>query len=169
VYPAQSAHRFQGGRIAGQCRFNGKRTAIVVLSGSVGKEGKEFGYDISVPERTGDDKAFVEHLWARRKVGYMLDQIRAIGEKKELVDEVVLLAKKYGITTPYTSWLIVPDGAVPVVGGGRLQSLPLSAAGANHFGGGYGVGAAGMPGGAPPALAKPGQKEAEKVADFAKK
>jgi len=25
------------------------------------------------------------------------------------------LAKKYGITTPYTSWLIVPDAAVPVV------------------------------------------------------
>ncbi len=47
-------------------------------------------------------------MWARRKVGYLLDQIRANGEKKELVDEVVTLAKKYGITTPYTSYLIVP-------------------------------------------------------------
>ena len=27
------------------------------------------------------------------------------------MDEVVALAKKYGITTPYTSYLIVPDGA----------------------------------------------------------
>ena len=44
----------------------------------------------------------------------MLDQIRVNGEKKELVDEVVALAKKYGITTPYTSYLIVPDAAVPV-------------------------------------------------------
>jgi Ca-activated chloride channel family protein len=50
-------------------------------------------------------------------VGYLLDQIRANGEKKELVDEVVLLAKKYGITTPYTSYLIVPDGPMPVVRG----------------------------------------------------
>jgi Ca-activated chloride channel family protein len=48
-------------------------------------------------------------------VGYLLDQIRANGEKKELVDEVVSLAKKYGIATPYTSYLIVPDAAVPVV------------------------------------------------------
>src|SRR5205814_6869556 len=124
VYPAQSAHRFQGGRIAGQCRFNGKRTAIVVLSGSVGKEGKEFGYDISVPERTGDDKAFVEQLWARRKVGYLLDQIRANGEKKELVEEVVTLAKRYGITTPYTSYLIVPDGVAPVVTAPGLKGKP---------------------------------------------
>src|SRR5271154_262623 len=44
----------------------------------------------------------------------MLDQIRANGEKKELVDEVVTLAKRYGITTPYTSYLVVPDGPLPV-------------------------------------------------------
>jgi Ca-activated chloride channel family protein len=59
----------------------------------------------------------VEHVWARRKVGYLLDQIRANGEKKELVEETVALAKKYGIATPYTSYLIVPDAPVPVVGG----------------------------------------------------
>jgi Ca-activated chloride channel family protein len=63
----------------------------------------------------GDDKSFVEDLWARRKVGYLLDQIRINGEKKELVDEVVTLAKKYGIATPYTSYLVVPDGVMPVV------------------------------------------------------
>ncbi len=44
----------------------------------------------------------------------MLDQIRANGEKKELVDEVVTLAKRYGITTPYTSYLVVPDGPLPI-------------------------------------------------------
>jgi len=42
-------------------------------------------------------------------------QIRANGEKDERVKETVTLAKKYGITTPYTSWLIVPDAPVPVV------------------------------------------------------
>ena len=42
-------------------------------------------------KRTSDREihvAFVEHLWARRKVGYLLDQIRANGEIKELVDEI---------------------------------------------------------------------------------
>src|SRR5262245_47308388 len=87
------------------------------LSGLVGKEEKEFVYEFTFPERTNDAKDFVEHLWARRKVGYLLDQIRANGEKPELVAEVTALAKKYGITTPYTSWLIVPDAPVPVARG----------------------------------------------------
>ncbi len=81
----------------------------------MGKETKEFVYELTFPSKTNDDREFVEHLWARRKVGYMLDQIRANGEKPELVQEVIALAKKYGIATPYTSYLIVPDGAVPVV------------------------------------------------------
>jgi len=62
------------------------------------------------------DKEFVEELWARRKVGYLLEQIRLNGEQKELVNEVTMLAKKYGIATPYTSYLIVPDAPVPVAG-----------------------------------------------------
>src|SRR5262249_27517921 len=59
--------------------------------------------------------AFVEHLWARRKVGYLLDQMRANGEKPELVDETKSLAKKYGIVTPYTTYLIMSEGVVPVL------------------------------------------------------
>ena len=50
-----------------------------------------------------------------RKVGYLLDQIRVNGEQKELVEEVVTLAKRYGIATPYTSYLVVPDGPMPIV------------------------------------------------------
>jgi Ca-activated chloride channel family protein len=45
-----------------------------------------------------------------RRVGYLLDQIRLLGkEEKELKDEIVELARKYGIITPYTSYLIVED------------------------------------------------------------
>jgi Ca-activated chloride channel family protein len=83
----------------------------------VGKEVKEFVYEQAFPDKTAEEKSFVEDLWARRKVGYLLDQIRANGEKKELVDEVVTLAKRYGITTPYTSYLVVPDAPVPVASG----------------------------------------------------
>src|SRR5439155_5150684 len=35
------------------------------------------------------------------------------------VSETVTLAKKYGIATPYTSYLVVPDGPVPVAGNFR--------------------------------------------------
>src|SRR5262249_26889095 len=57
---------------------------------------------------------------------------RVNGEKKELKDEVVALAKKHGITTPYTSYLIVPDSvpvanASPTLSSPRLQFAPMSA------------------------------------------
>ncbi len=117
VYPAALPDLFHGSQLIVLGRYNGKGPSAIKVTGQVGKDTKEFVYELTFPAKTGDDRGFVEHLWARRKVGYLLDQIRANGEKKELVDETVALAKKYGITTPYTSWLIVPDAAVPVARG----------------------------------------------------
>src|SRR5260370_27511586 len=111
---------------------------------------------MTFPDKTTQDKAFVEDWWPRRKVGYLLDQIRANGEKKELVEETVALAKKYGIATPYTSYLVVPDGPVPVVGlpirGPGGQGRPdvrfhLQTNGADGFRGGIGGGGLGGFGG----------------------
>jgi Ca-activated chloride channel family protein len=125
VYPAELPDLFHGSQLVVLGRYTGKGPAAIKLTGLVGKEAKEFVYEFTFPEKTGDEREFVEHLWARRKVGYLLDQIRTNGEKKELVDEVVVLAKKYGITTPYTSYLIVPDGPMPVAGtgGGGLPDV----------------------------------------------
>src|SRR5216683_2612628 len=119
IYPPQLPDLFHGGQLVVLGRYSGHGPAAVTLSGNVGKEPRQFVYEVSFPEKTSDDKGFVEHLWARRKVGYLLDQIRANGEKKELVDETVALAKKYGIATPYTSYLIVPDAPMPVVNAAR--------------------------------------------------
>ena len=48
-------------------------------------------------------------LWATRRVGFLLDEIRLRGETIELRDEATELARKYGIVTPYTAYLIVED------------------------------------------------------------
>ncbi|MCI0683107.1 MAG: VIT and VWA domain-containing protein [Gemmataceae bacterium] len=114
VYPPQLPDLFHGSQLTVLGRYSGKGHAAVKLAGSIGMETKEFVYELNFADKT-EDKAFVEDLWARRKVGYMLDQIRVNGEKKELVDEVVALAKRYGITTPYTSYLVVPDQPIPAV------------------------------------------------------
>ena len=42
-------------------------------------------------------------------MGYLLDEIRLHGDSKELREEVVVLARKHGIVTPHTSYLIVED------------------------------------------------------------
>ena len=116
IYPPELPDLFHGQQLTVLGRYSGKGPTAIKLTGTIGKEDKEFVYEMTFPGKTGESKEFVEHLWARRKVGYMLDQIRANGEKKELVDEIVMLAKKYGISTPYTSYLVVPDAAVPVAG-----------------------------------------------------
>ena len=54
---------------------------------------------------------FIPRLWATRRVGYLLDEIRLRGENAELKDEVTELARKYSIVTPYTAWLITEDEA----------------------------------------------------------
>ncbi len=128
VYPQHLPDLFHGSQLVVFGRYTGKGSAIVKLTGTVGMETKEFVYELNFAEKTGDDKAFVEDLWARRKVGHLLDQIRVQGESKEVVDEVIQLAKRYGITTPYTSYLLVPDGPVAMggmgMGGGMGKGPP---------------------------------------------
>jgi Ca-activated chloride channel family protein len=118
IYPGQLPDLFHGGQVVVLGRYHGDGQVAVKLTGNIGKDSKEFVYELGFAKKTGDEKAFVEDLWARRKVGFLLDEIRKNGEKKELLDEVLSLAKKYGIATPYTSWLVVPDGVVPVVNNG---------------------------------------------------
>src|SRR5207249_2252545 len=113
VYPPQLPDLFHGSQLVVLGRYTGKGHVAVKLTGNVGTEAKEFVYELNFPDKGAEEKVFVEDLWARRKVGYLLDQIRVNGEKKELVEEVVTLAKRYGITTPYTSYLVVPDGPTP--------------------------------------------------------
>jgi Ca-activated chloride channel family protein len=154
VYPPELPDLFHGTQLVVLGRYAGHGHAAVKLTGSVGKESREFVYETSFPAKTTEPREFVEDLWARRKVGYLLDQIRRNGEKKELVEEVVTLAKRYGITTPYTSYLIVPDVPVPVVRGPRPGGPPIP----------------GPAGGAvPEALAPPGKGgEAKRVEELLK-
>jgi Ca-activated chloride channel family protein len=63
--------------------------------------------------------AFIPRLWATRRVGWLLDEIRLHGESKELKDEVTRLAREHGIVTPYTAFLIMEDE--------RRRGVPVAA------------------------------------------
>ena len=87
-------------------------------------------------------------LWALRRVGFLMDQIRLNGENAELKNEVVRLGKQYGIVSPYTSYLVVEDGLAQghrPAGPGRLRegrSSPGSFGLSTQGGGGAGGGGA---------------------------
>lgn len=93
--------------IAGRYRSNGIGT--ITLSGEINGEKQTFVYDnLEFPENAGGE-AMIPRLWATRKVGALLNSIRLNGEDPELIDSIVRLSLRYGIITPYTSFLIEED------------------------------------------------------------
>lgn len=111
VYPKKLPDLFRGETLALFGRYEGEGKARLKLSGKMNGNRVDYAFDLDLPrEDTRYD--FLPPLWGARAVGYLLEEIRLRGESKELVDEVVRLSKKYGILTPYTSFLILEDEAL---------------------------------------------------------
>ncbi|HEX5744762.1 MAG TPA: VIT and VWA domain-containing protein [Archangium sp.] len=108
LYPRKLPDLFKGSQVVVMGRYRKPGDAKVVLTGHVNESKRTFEYGTTAPrEATRDD--FIPRLWAIRKVGFLLEEIRLRGERPELRDEVVTLGKKFGIVTPYTSYLVVED------------------------------------------------------------
>jgi Ca-activated chloride channel family protein len=105
VYPRILPDLFKGSQLVLLGKYRGSGPVGVTLSGKVGKKSKKF--ELKSQKLIKDDTyEFLARLWAARRIGYLLEEIRLQGENKELVDEVKKLALKYGIVTPYTSFLV---------------------------------------------------------------
>lgn len=90
-------------------RYRGTGNTSITLAGEVDGQKQTFTYaDLLFPANAGG-QPFIARLWATRKVGYLLNQIRLRGENPELVNSVIALSRRYGIITPYTSFLIQED------------------------------------------------------------
>jgi Ca-activated chloride channel family protein len=108
MHPAPLPDLFKGEQLVMFGRFTETGRATVTLRGTVAGEKRTFTITKSFPEKI-DSHDYLPTLWATRRVGFLLDQIRLHGESKELRDEAATLARRYGIVTPYTSWLILED------------------------------------------------------------
>jgi len=121
TYPTQLPDLFRGEQLIVAGRYRGKGDSAAVVEGMVNGVRRKLSYDV----KFGGDSSehdFIPRLWATRRVGYLLEEIRLHGENAELKDEVTELARKYSIVTPYTAYLIVEDEArrgVPLA----MQSL----------------------------------------------
>ena len=105
VYPYPLPDLFAGTQLVVVGRYDEGGETAVTLNGEVNGETQQFRYDGVSFHRQGGEE-FIARLWATRKIGYLLQQIRLHGEQDELVDEVVDLSIRYGIITPYTSFLV---------------------------------------------------------------
>jgi Ca-activated chloride channel homolog len=94
--------------ITGRYKGAAPKTVTVKVSGTGDDAPRTF--TASVTPVTGSDSASSARLWATRKVSWLIDQVRLKGDNKELIDEIERLATRFGIVTPYTSYLITEPG-----------------------------------------------------------
>ncbi len=127
TYPRKLTDLFRGMQltIIGRYKNEGDLRDITLnLTGKAGNETKRFSYDkLDFPLRS-DENNFLPRLWASRRVGWLLEQIRNNGETKETRDEVVELGTRYGLVTPYTSYLAT-DGTMANARQDSSRSLDL--------------------------------------------
>jgi Ca-activated chloride channel homolog len=148
IYPREMPDLFRGTQVMLIGRYRNPsdlRGVRLRLSGKTAREQKSFAYEnLRFPDRT-DENDFLPRLWATRRVGWLVDQIRTNGDSRELRDEIVDLGTRYGIVTPYTSYLAVePEfadqmqvtNAAPA--GRRVAPLRAVTGGAVRSGGGAG-------------------------------
>jgi Ca-activated chloride channel family protein len=106
TYPQVMPDLFEGDQIILVGRYDRPGPTNLAVSGFYAGKSQSFRYPANLARLS--DKfsyAFVEQLWAMRRIGYLLDQIQLNGRSTEVVDELVRLSKQYGIITPYTSFL----------------------------------------------------------------
>lgn len=113
VYPNPLPDLFTGTQVVVTGRYRGGGRVDVSLYGMVNERSDVYRY----PQQgfIEDSRAIraapvgLPRLWATRKIGTLLNQIRLKGPDKETIDQVVKLSIRYGIVTPYTSYLVNED------------------------------------------------------------
>lgn len=118
LYPYPLPDLFAGSQVLVVGRYRDGGRVDVTLSGEVNNQPRQFTYpDQYFSAESPDDNVLkaIPRLWATRKIGYLLNEIRLNGANQERIDQVVGLSIRFGIVTPYTSYLVT-------------ESAPLGAA-----------------------------------------
>jgi Ca-activated chloride channel family protein len=110
IYPQPLPDLFMGSQISIVGRYRQGGLTDVTLSGTSDGQSQQFIFVDQEFNEGGSDvngsTGSLPGLWATRKIGYLLQQVRLNGPQAEIIDEIVKLSIRYGIVTPYTSYLV---------------------------------------------------------------
>ncbi len=109
LYPKELPDLFKGDQIVAFGTYSTSGHTAITLTGTINGQSQTFSEDVSFDDQTDSSKDWIAKLWATRRIGYLLDDMRLHGENKELKDEIVELARHWGVVTPYTAMLIIED------------------------------------------------------------
>jgi Ca-activated chloride channel family protein len=125
LYPYPLPDLFAGSQLVlvGRYRAGGPITAT--LRGLVNGQERAYTFeDLNLRSEGGEP--FIARLWATRKIGYLLNELRLRGSNQELIDEIVRLSTTYGIATPYTSFFVPEPVQPPLFGGVPIPTVVVS-------------------------------------------
>jgi Ca-activated chloride channel family protein len=106
TYPSGEIDLFEGEQLVVVGRYSKPGNGKLTLSGLINQEKNSFEFPIELSAKSENDSyAFVERLWATRRIGELIDELDLNGKNEELIAELVMLSTKHGILTPYTSFL----------------------------------------------------------------
>jgi Ca-activated chloride channel family protein len=108
VYPSPVPDLFYGSEIIFTGRYESDGTSKALITGTIAGKNVRYEFPVSFAGRENNDE-FIPLLWANRRIGYLLQELRLHGHNDELLEEVIALSKKYGIITEYTSFLVTGD------------------------------------------------------------
>jgi Ca-activated chloride channel family protein len=109
LYPYPLPDLFAGAQVILLGRYREGGETDIRLTGEVNGEKQTFTFPDQIFEEQSSAnslQASIPRLWATRKVGYLLNEIRLQGVSQEIIDQIVRLSIRYGIVTPYTSYLV---------------------------------------------------------------
>ena len=102
-------------------RYEGHSDTVLKLRGIIGSEQHEFSKDVHFSALETDND-FLPHLWAQGRIAELVDQAALGDGSAELYKEIKRLSEKYGIPTPYTSFVDADDGSLrKIYDGSRIS------------------------------------------------
>jgi len=100
VYPQTPPNLYAGRPIVIYGRCEPGDTIAVRIIGDSTKDRRKFLYTRTLPEVLAADRSIARE-WARGKIHYLTSRIARLGEKRELLDEIRRLSKRYKLASPY--------------------------------------------------------------------
>ena len=110
-YPQELPDLFSGSQLLVVGRYRSSGVEDVMLRGEVEGERASYRYEDQRFRSSGGSE-FLPRLWATRKIGALLNDVRLNGPDEEIIDQIVRLSIRYGIVTPYTSFLVTEPNAI---------------------------------------------------------
>jgi Ca-activated chloride channel family protein len=124
LFPKEVHDLFEGEQLVLAGRYKKPGLAKVVITGKVGDKQQKFDFPAKLAKTSKNESyAFVEKLWAMRRIGEIIDELDLKGKNDELIKELVALSTQHGILTPYTSFLADDSGTIQDLAAAR-QGAP---------------------------------------------